>query len=289
MSVGVCMRIVLFGGDGWIGQMLQGYLQDHEVIVPPGDVRVDDLARLRGYLDDICETTWVDRVVCTIGRTYGPNCNTVDYLEDHMHENVRDNLYAPVCLAMECNRRNIHFTYFGTGCIFNGNHDFDEKADGNFYGSSYATVKNYTDRLIRQMPNCLNIRFRLPISNDLSRRGFIGKIIGYTKIYSQPNTVSVLPSLLPYIPNMLERGLTGTYHLVNPGTISHNEILEMYREYVCPSHTWQLSTIEEQRQLLRCARSNTTLDSTKLISLYPNIPTAKDAIQSILKACGSLK
>ena len=35
-----------------------------------------------------------------------------------INENVRDNLFSPVVLALLCQKHNIHFTYLGTGCIF---------------------------------------------------------------------------------------------------------------------------------------------------------------------------
>ena len=46
---------------------------------------------------------------------------TIDYLEDikTTNININDNLYVPVSLAMFCDNNNIHFTYIGTGCIFN--------------------------------------------------------------------------------------------------------------------------------------------------------------------------
>jgi 3,5-epimerase/4-reductase len=49
---------------------------------------------------------------------------STDYLEKpgKLVENVRDNLFAPIALAILCKDRGIHFTYMGTGCIFN----FDE-------------------------------------------------------------------------------------------------------------------------------------------------------------------
>ena len=53
---------------------------------------------------------------------------TIDYLEQEgkLRENVNDNLYSPLLLARLCEKHNIHFTYIGTGCIFeyDENHPF---------------------------------------------------------------------------------------------------------------------------------------------------------------------
>lgn len=64
-----------------------------------------------------------------IGRTHGK-----------IKENVRDNLYSPVVLAILSNKYNFHYTYLGTVCIF-------ESDVPNFFGSFYSVVKGYIDRL----------------------------------------------------------------------------------------------------------------------------------------------
>lgn len=55
-----------------------------------------------------------------IGRTSGPGCNSIDYLEDKLKENINDNLYSPLILSLLCDYYKIHLTYLGTGCIFDG-------------------------------------------------------------------------------------------------------------------------------------------------------------------------
>lgn len=42
--------------------------------------------------------------------------------------------------------------------------------------------------------------------------------------------MTVLPELLPIVVTMIQRGITGAVNLTNPGSISHNKILELYRE-----------------------------------------------------------
>lgn len=278
--------ILLFGGRGWIGSQLYDlFKEDTEIIIPPKEIRVDNIQELRHYLDTFDR---IDHVICTIGRTFGEGINTIDYLEQKgkLKENIRDNLYAPLVLAIECHSRNIHLTYLGTGCIFNEEHPdksrgFREADDGNFFGSSYSTVKNYTDRLMKLYPNVLNVRFRMPITADLHPRSFITKIINYKEICSVPNTVSVLPTLLPILKGCILKKRTGTLHLVNPEPISHNEILTMYRDILNPKHTWTNRSIEAQNQQLLSQRSNCHLSAEELLKDSPTLPTAKEAIHQI--------
>jgi dTDP-4-dehydrorhamnose reductase len=275
------MTILLFGGHGWIGSQLY-VLFKADCIIPPKEIRLDDLDTVRCYLDSF---QTIDHIICCIGRTYGEGFNNIDYLEQKgkLRENIRDNLFGPLALAFECNQRNIHYTYLGTGCIFTEypENGFTEKDIGNFYGSSYSTVKNYTDQLMKLVPNVLNVRFRMPITADLHPRSFLTKIIQYSRICSMPNTVSVLPILLPILKDMILKKRTGTIHLVNPEPITHNEILEMYREIVNPYHNWTNMTVEEQNIQLKSQRSNTHLSASNLLKEYPDIPTAKEAIYNI--------
>lgn len=47
----------------------------------------------------------------------------------------------------------------------------------------------------------------------------------YDKVIDIPNSMTVLPELLPLSIEMARRKLTGIMNFTNPGAISHNEIL----------------------------------------------------------------
>jgi 3,5-epimerase/4-reductase len=231
-------------------------------------------------------------VLSLIGRTYGPGFNSIDYLElpEKLQENLRDNLYSPISLAMTCLALDIHFTYLGTGCIFSEENPrtrlFYEHERPNFFGSAYSTVKGTTDRLLHHPlfeMNVLNIRIRMPITADNSPRNFITKIRTYQKICSMPNSMTVLPSLLPYLMQMMKDRRVGTIHLVNPGCITHNELLSMYQAIVEPSFTWETFSIEEQNKILLSKRSNNCLDTTKLTEWFPDVPDIHTAVESCMK------
>jgi hypothetical protein len=80
---------------------------------------------------------------------------------------------------------------------------------------------------------------------------------------------------------MCDKKVTGTVNLTNPGLISHNEILEMYREIVDKDFKWDNFSIEEQRQILASDRSNNFLDTSRLESLY-KVKNIKDSVRDVL-------
>lgn len=288
------MKILVYGGKGWIGSQFIRLLDNKEITYYIGESRADDTISLTNEIDKINPT----HVVSFIGRTHGKIgekvYSTIDYLEEEgkLVENIRDNLYSPLLLAEICNIRNIHYTYLGTGCIFKYDEEhpfgkekngFDTKSLPNFFGSSYSIVKGFTDRIMQlYSANTLNLRIRMPITNEKNPRNFITKIVNYEKICSVPNSMTVLPDLLPVIIDMMKTGITGTINFTNPGLISHNEILEMYKEIVDPSFTWQNFSQEEQRKILACDRSNNYMDTRTLEMLYPCIPNIKDSVRQIM-------
>jgi len=288
------MKVLIYGSRGWIGQQFVQLLNEHSVDYVCGNSRVDNDDELLLEIESIAPT----HIISFIGRTHGKIGDkiytTIDYLEEpgKLVENIRDNLYSPLLLCEICRKKAIHFTYLGTGCIFkfDDEHPFGLEENGftenslpNFFGSSYSIVKGFTDRLTHQYnDSMLNLRIRMPINGRKNGRNFITKITTYDKICSVPNSMTVLPELLGYVIDMMKQQLKGTINLTNPGLISHNEILEMYREIVDPTFTWNNFSQDEQRKILTADRSNNYLDTTLLESLYPQVCNIKDAVRQCL-------
>ena len=280
------MRILVLGHRGWIGQMVVKLLEARGMDYVTTEVRPHD----KHVFEEELIRLNVTHVMSFIGRTHGiigeKTYTTIDYLEEDgkLVENVRDNLFSPVVVAMLCKKLGLHFTYMGTGCIFKyeGDKLFTEEDVPNFFGSSYSVVKGYTDELMHLFDNVLNLRIRMPIIGRDEPRNFISKITRYERVCSVANSMTVLDELLPYIIDMAEKKITGTFNFTNPGTISHNEILEMYREYVEPEFTWKNFTVEEQRKILAADRSNNHLDTSKLEKLYPDILPIRESVKRVL-------
>lgn len=282
------MKVLVFGSRGWIAGHMRKFLLERGFEVLDAESRADDVKGVRREI----EQKLPDRVLSLIGRTHGPGYSTIDYLElpGKLVENLQDNLFAPLILASICKEKGIHFTYLGTGCIFSAVEPdkapkYTESSEPDFFGSSYSIVKGFTDRLMHVLndTDALNVRIRMPITGDMSPRNFITKIVGYERVCSIPNSMTVLPTLLPLMADMIWNKHTGTINLVNPGHISHNDILKMYKTHVDPTFTWKNFTIEEQNEMLLSKRSNNVLDTTQLEALYPNVPRIHEAVEHVIK------
>lgn len=112
--------------------------------------------------------------------------------------------------------------------------------------------------------NCLILRLRMPVSDDLHPRNFVTKISKYERVVDIPNSNTILTDLLPASIVMAEHNDTGIYNFTNPGAISHNEVLSLFRDIIRPDFTWKNFTVEEQAKVIKAGRSNCLLDMTKL-------------------------
>ncbi len=289
------MRVLIYGSRAWIGNKVVEQFRSNGIEVIEGQVRVDNVAELEAEILRVTPT----HIVSTIGRTHGTYNDkvygTIDYLEQpgKLVENVRDNLFSPIVLAMIGKKHNCHVTILSTGCIYtyDETHPYEEEVNGfkerekpNFFGSGYSTVKGFTDQLLNLFDDSvLSLRIRMPITSEKdNNRNFIYKITHYEKICSIKNSMSVLDELIPIMCDAIEKKCVGPINFTNPGLISHNEILEMYKEIVDPEFTWKNFTIEEQNAILDSGRSNNFMDTTRLQELYPSIMSIKDSVKTIL-------
>jgi nucleoside-diphosphate-sugar epimerase len=215
----------------------------------------------------------------------------VDWCEDHQPATIRSNIIGSLNLADIAYMHQIHVTNFGTGCIYQYDEThpmgsgigFSEEEEPNFAGSFYSRSKIYLDKLLQSYPNVLNLRLRMPIANDLHPKNFITKITRYQKVINIPNSMSILDDLLPLSIEMASKKVTGNYNFTNPGAISHNEILALYKQYIDPSFTWQNFSIEEQNTILKAQRSNNELSASKLLALFPQLPSIQESIHKVFQ------
>jgi len=275
-SVETQPRFLLIGARGWIGGMVKDLLRKSGEMVTCSKVRMQDRELLCAELEKVRPT----HVLCCAGVTGRPN---VDWCEDNKETTVRCNVIGTLTLADVCNQRNIHCANLATGCIFHYDHDrpmhtwdptthtwknggkFTEESPPNFTGSWYSKTKGYVDQILKDsFPNVLTLRLRMPISDDLSPRSFITKISKYAKVVNIPNSMSVLHDLLPLYIAMAKAHKTGIYNFTNPGVISHNQVLDLYKRYIDPNFHYQNFTLEEHDKILKAARSNNELDTRKL-------------------------
>jgi dTDP-4-dehydrorhamnose reductase len=273
---------LIWGANGWIAGLLKVYLESQGIPVRTTTCRMEDRESVFRVLDEIQPT----HVLNCAGVTGRPN---VDWCESHKEETVRSNAIGTLNLTDCCFLRGIHVTVFATGCIYHYDKDhpiggltFTEEDRANFEDSFYSYTKSRVEDLMKVFPNVLILRLRMPVSDDLHPRSFVTKITKYERVVDIPNSNTLLTSMLPCAVHLTKLRDTGVYNFTNPGAISHNEVLSLYRDIVNPSFTWKNFSIEEQSKILKAGRSNCELDSTKLVRRMketggPHVPDVRTA------------
>lgn len=134
-------------------------------------------------------------------------------------------------------------------------------------------------------PNVLTLRLRMPVSDDLHPRNFVTKITKYAKVVDVPNSNTILTDLLPAAIMLAEHKESGIYNFTNPGAISHNEVLTLFKKIVRPSFTWNNFSLDEQAKVIKASRSNCMLDTTKLVNKLAEYDCAVPEIHVAYEQC----
>ena len=268
--------VLIFGGNGYFAQAFKKHMPSAQRTLED----ITDPVKVRTVLDT-CKPTVV--LNCA-GKTGKPN---VDWCETHQEETWRSNVLGPLCLAEACAERNIILAQISSGCIYEGDNagkGFGEEDPPNFFGSYYSRSKIAAEKELASYNNILLVRPRMPIDPVPGPRNFITKINKYQKVISVPNSMSIIDDFVRATQVLIQQRKTGTYNVVNPGVITHQEILDMYRAIVDPNFTYTLMTLEELHQQTAAKRSNCVLSTKKLQEEGIHLPEIHAAVEQALQA-----
>lgn len=278
------MAILIFGSRGYLGKQ---FLDIFEGAKGSG-VDIADREAVAQELDRVQPSV----VINTAGKTGKPN---VDWCEDHKLETLRSNVLGPLVLLEECMKRNIYLVHVSSGCIYEGPFDsaqgdtsgFTEDDPPNFFGSFYSRTKGWSDQILKDFPNILILRLRMPFSNKSHDRNLMSKLIKYKKVLNVQNSLTYLPDFLDAAKKLIEKGKTGVYNIVNPGVISPYEIMGMYKKIVQEDHVFEELNLKELATTVKAGRSNCVLSTKKLEEEGITFPDVHVRVEEALRSIAS--
>lgn len=270
------MKWLIFG-HGFLGTRM-GEAWPHATIV---EVPIHD----KNAVQQALTQHQPDVVINAAGITGTPN---IDWCETHQEETTQGNTVGPLVLAEACHEKNIYFVHLGTGDVFQGPSP-DPKGWREYDAANpisfYARSKYSADLLLASFPNTAIVRLRLPIDETPSTRNLIDKLASYQEILDTHNSVTVIPDFLTATEQLIQKRGTGIFHLTNPGALSYRHLLDLYRQYIDPTHRCQFVSENElvRRGLAIHVRSNAILQSTRLEELGIFMPSIDQAIQRVMQ------
>ncbi|HEU0051300.1 MAG TPA: sugar phosphate nucleotidyltransferase [Patescibacteria group bacterium] len=270
------MKILIFG-KGNIGSRMANAWPDAVL----SDARIEDKAAVLKAIDEYKP----DTIVNAAGKTGKPN---VDWCEAHQKETYESNVIGPLALASACQEKGVHLIHLASGCIFYGpSPDPRGWREDDFANPEafYSRTKYAADLVLSRLPNVAIARLRMPIDSIPNSRNLIDKLASYKQVIDVENSVTVVDDLLMAVYALAEKKAAGVFHLVNPGTMRHRDLLNLYHEYVDPSHTCEWISSEDlvTKGLAVRTRSNCILQSPRLEALGIRMQPIQEALRDTMK------
>lgn len=245
-----------------------------------------------GYIGNRCHDAWPDSVLSTehvnskedvlklvdehkpdavlnaAGVRGKPN---VDWCETHQLETIIGNTKLPILIAEACQERNVYLLHIGSGCIFYGDSlhpdkKWREQDIGNPTEVTYSRCKWAADLVLSTLPDVAIARIRMPIDWIPSSQNMIDKLATYPKVIDVENSVTIVDDMIDVFYKLVEKKADGIFHVTNPGTLKHKEIVGLYEEMVDPNHKNEWISNEDlvKQGLATKGRSNNFLASENL-------------------------
>lgn len=270
------MRILIIG-NGYLGNRCLENWSDAVMADKYIDTTDDVLELLEKYQPDA--------VLNSAGVVGKPN---VDWCETHQMETIQGNTILPIIIAEACQKKNVYLLHMGTGCIFYGQSPHNKPWKEDDYANPvavYTRSKYATDLVLATMPNIGIARIRMPIDNISHPANLIDKLAQYTKIVDVENSSTVVSDMVKVFRQLLEKKGEGIFHVTNPGSITHKEIMELYRKYIDPNKKYEWISEDE---LVKCGlakrkRSNNIMQSENLEKLGIKMRPIYEAVEDCMK------
>src|SRR3989338_1837358 len=277
---------ILIVGNGYLGNRCKSVWGDEAVIA-------DSHIETKKDVIDLLNKYQADVVLNAAGVTGSPN---VDWCESHRLETISGNTKLPIIIAEGCQEKGIYLLHMGSGCIFYGDSSHPDKkwreSDlGNPREVTYSRTKWAADLVLSTLPNVGIARIRMPIDWAPSQRNLIDKLATYPKVIDVKNSATVVDDMIDVFYKLLSKKAVGIFHVTNPGTIKHREIIALYEELVDPKHQNEWISNDELVKigLAEKGRSNNFLHSENLEKIGIKMRPIKEALRDTMQKYKKVK
>ena len=266
------MKILLFGGNGYIGSEFVSQL------LPLTNIKLVRLLSSRHADGSGYSFKELDNLIKGIKPSVIINCaayvggNSIVNCEDHKDQAIQSNVVFPQMLGEICKERNIILGHMSSGCVFNGypagGYEEDDVRNMTFNTkcSFYTGTKAMAEDLLNDVEKKYIWRIRLPFDEMNYPRNYLTKLMQFDKLVVSINSLSNRKELVTAcIECIMKAGPFGIYHVTNPGGIRTDEITAMMRNILNIDKNFQyFESIEAFEKISAIPRSNTLLNTEKL-------------------------
>ena len=267
------MKILIYG-NGWIGNILQKYFSEQGFESRISDSKHLELLPLLILEEEIAR---VDVVINTVAKT------NIDWCEKNKEESTIVNVGIAGKLARICTKLSKHYVFFSSACIFqspNGEINYEDSPANP--ACHYSETKKQAEEIITATcPDALIIRPRLPVSEVPHPRNTINKILSYSRLHQNQESITVIEDMLPVLKKLIEEKQSGAFNMVNAGTISPAEIADLF------DHKYKVFSKKEEEDMMKAkgrAIRVSTIVGSKRMPLLPEIKSQLVALVGFYKS-----
>lgn len=263
----------------------QGYIGQRCAAAWPDAVLTDKYIKTSQDVLDLIDEYKPDAILNAAGKVGKPN---VDWCETHQLETIQSNTILPLIIAEACQQRNIYLLHIGTGCIFYGASPYGGAWTEEDYANPvavYTRSKYAADLVLATLLNIGIARIRMPLDSRPHPANLIDKLASFKQVVDVENSLTVVEDMITVFRQLLEKKADGIFHVTNPGSIKHREIMAMYEELVDSKHRNEWIKEEDllAKGLVNKKRSNNTMTSLNLPKLGIIMRPVKEAVRDALQ------
>jgi len=125
----------------------------------------------------------------------------------------------------------------------------------------------------------------MPLDSKPHPANLIDKLAKYEKIIDVENSLTVVDDMIEIFYQLLEKKAEGIFHVTNPGSIKHKEIIRLYEKYVDKNHKneWIKEGELVRLGLADKKRSNNIMTSLNLPKYNIKMRPVKEAVEEAIK------
>ena len=262
----------VLGAKGFLGSYTVKALRSLGYKVFESNERLQNLAQIR---EEITKSQ-AKHVICAAGISGKP---TIDWCEDHEEETYKTNYVGVQELMGLTKHLGVHCVIYGSAQVFQGTKEvYTEQDPADLTRKVYAKWRTELEKILPFYENVLYLRILYPVSLDGHPKCFLQKMLGRAKsVHPVAVNLTILPSLIPRLAELCQKGTTGILNFVNPGQITLPRLLELWSEFREPLEV----SVNREGEI----RGNYRLSTERLESLLKEpLETAEDSIRRVLKS-----
>jgi dTDP-glucose 4,6-dehydratase/dTDP-4-dehydrorhamnose 3,5-epimerase len=183
------------------------------------------------------------------------------WYETNKLDEIRKNFLYISLLAQISNELNIHSTFLA----LNQNTTSSDNL--------ILQLNSFQNAFFNSFENILRIKLSYLLSSDLHPTSILNKLLKFKTIESFPLSISVVDDTLPLILNLAEKRIVGKFSLSNPGKITQDDLLQIYKKSINSDHEYKV------------VKSHMLLDDSSdenITDLSYKLPTIKQSIETVM-------